>query len=852
MGIAEVWRRIARRFGLINETTPLARAQQALARGQVEEAIFFCRSVLFNTLVTLAQAARLPRPGGGDQDERAFALNDGLARAGVYAEPVYKQIQGWVRIGQLGIAGAIDEISLGDVQRMISEMDQFIRLVNLSLTMFQPGAAGSEGVAPGAQLSQPMPPPRRPPPAAPPQMPPQMRPRELTAPGVIFPLGTEQTPTVIGTMPRVPGFVGRGHTVMRLAGLLRQGRHVALVPLETGQAGVGLSAVAAETIALLEHDIPSAFTGGIVALHGFGRQGEEALRWAYTTMGLSLSVPAIAQATGLNAQEREVRRVLRGNQLLVVLDQMEMGFPAQRFLDTLVAAEATVLITSRQVPRAEQLSVFRLEPLSPAAALNLLQDRFAATQSDAHEWNEEVGRSICTLLEMRPLALELAATLGALVGLTSLEQRLDFAARRGMLTNRSEPNQVLRYLVDLLLSSLETAEQNSLAALAIFAGHTWKDDAAKAVISAVESSFAPAQDSAPHAGTIFGSFVRNRLVQGAPSPNTGMRYAVQPFVRSTLARLLVDRPVITDWAGQAMTSHYAGVALALRKATNRAAIVEEYTHLEAGLQWAHAHNEAELVVTYGMGLYRFWQRQGLWLEAERYLQWATRAAQEIGDRPREAQLAQEMGVILNNLGQRGRATEWYERALGIWRALGNARNEATVLFDLGHMAQDEDDPQMAQTYYEGSLRAARADDDEQGQGRALQALGLVAEGRGQPDEARHYYELVYEMRQGAGDVIGQAGALNVMGVLEFRLGRLSAARDHLHASLNFAEQIDNDFWKAEAYFWLGETFMAEGDRGQAVQMWQRALPLYIRQGRMGDVAETQRRLLHNGTPGPER
>jgi tetratricopeptide (TPR) repeat protein len=850
MGIAEVWRRIARRLGLIDETTPLDRAQQALARGQVEEAIFFCRSVLFTTLMSLAQAARLPRPSGGDQDEKAYYLNDSLARAGVYAEPVHKQIQGWVRIGEQGLAGALDEVPLGDVQRMISEMDQFIRLVSLSLDLYQPVNA-TEGNERLPQVSQPIPSPRRPPPQQAP-LPPPMRPRELTAPGMVLPLGNNQMPSVVGTMPRVPGFVGRGHSVMRLAGLLRQGRHVALVPLENGQAGVGLSAVAAETVAVLEHDVPSVFAGGIVALHGFGRQGEEALRWAYRSIGMALGVPAISQAPSLNAQEQELRRVLRGNHLLVVLDQMELGFPAQRFLDALVAAEATVLLTCRQVPRAEQLSVFRLEPLAPPAALNLLQDRFNEARGDAHDWHEDIGRTICGLLEMRPLALELAATLGAMIGLPSVEQRLDFAARRGMLTNRGEPNQPLRYLIDLLLNSMDASDSSSLASLAIFAGHTWKDDAAQAVIHAVENSFAPAQESGPRAGATLARLVHTRLVQSAPSAISGVRYALQPFMRGTLARLLVDRPVITDLAGQAMTAHYAGVALALRKATNREAIVEEYTHLEAGLQWAQVHNEPELVVTYGMGLYRFWQRQGLWLEAERYLQWAIRAAQEIGDRPREAQLAQELGVIFNNLGQRVRAVEWYERALGIWRSLGNARNEATVLFDLGRMSQDEDDPQMAQTYYEGSLRAARADDDEQGQGRALQALGLVAESLGQPDEARRYYELVYEMRQSAGDVIGQAGALNVLGVLELRQGRLSAANDHLQASLAFAQQIGSAFWEAEAYFWLGETAIAGGNREQARAMWQNALPIYLSQGRSNDVAETQRRLLQLAAPGPQR
>ena len=317
---------------------------------------------------------------------------------------------------------------------------------------------------------------------------------------------------------------------------------------------------------------------------------------------------------------------------------------------------------------------------------------------------------------------------------------------------------------------------------------------------------------------------------------------MQPYIRSNLARLLVDRPVITDWAGHAMAAFYAGVALTKRKAMDREAMQEDYTHLEAGLQWAHAHNEAEMVVSYGMGLYRYWQRQGLWQEAEGYLQWAVRAAQTIGDRPREAQLAQELGAVKNSLGQRGAAQEWYEHALTIWRSLGNARNEAVALFDLGRMAQEEDVQESARVFYHASLKAAKADDDEQGQGRALQALGLLAEAQGEIEEARRYYELVFEMRQHAQDTVGQAGALNVLGVLEYHQHHYQAARDHLEASLKFAQTAQSEFWAAEAYFWLGETALALSDARQASAAWQHALQLYIRLGRGTDADETQRRL----------
>ena len=537
VGQGSVWHRILKILGFAAEPTPLERADTLLQRGQIEEAIFICRTVLFNTLLSLAQAARIPRPQSGDQDERAFHLNDALAKMGVYAEPMFKQVQQWVRIGQLGVDGATEQLTIGDVRAMITELGQFTRLVAVSLEMSQmePSPVGE----PSVPRVQHAPPPRNPVAQVPPRQP---RPRELTAPNagqVPFPWA-DQAPAVVGTLPRVPGFVGRGTQVMRLAGALRQGRHVALVPIEAGIAGIGLSAVASETLAVLEHDNPPSFPGGILALHGFGRQGEEALRWVYNEIGATWRVPAIAQARSLSSQEREVRRVLLNRQTLIVIDQVELGLPVQRLLDTLAASGATVMLTSRHVPRAEQLSVFRLEPLADGPALSLLQDRFATSGGDLADWNEDSARILCALLENRPLALELAASLAATsLALTTLVQRLEFAKARGLLQNQADPNQALRYLLDLVISNMETSEQNSFATLAIFAGATWTEDAARAVIGAVEASFSPAGSRSPHSEQMLQQLVRLQLVQTSPSPFSGLRYRLQPYIRSNLARLLV-------------------------------------------------------------------------------------------------------------------------------------------------------------------------------------------------------------------------------------------------------------------------------------------------------------------------
>jgi len=862
MGVSEAWQGLLRWLGLASEPTQLDRARQFLNDGNVEEAIFVARDVLYTTLVGLGRAARIGMPPG-DQDERAFALNDSLVQMGVYAEPMYKQIQQWLQLGQYALAGQTEEILLGSVQEYVDNLDGFTRIVAATLT-----AAGyTNSAASGPPLpssSVPPPPPRvdtspvlprrqnaqNP---AQPQMPPTPKPRELTGPGIPFYPDSEATPAVVGTMPRIPGFVGRGHVVMRLAGLLRQNRNVALVPLENGIAGMGLSAVASETLWLLEQDNPPAFAGGILALHCFGRHGEDALRWIYNEISLTWRVPAIAQASSLTAQEREVRRLFTGRPALLVLDHVEMGLPIQRLMDTLAATGACVLITSRFVPRADQLSVLRLEPLGQAPATNLMQDRFnQANTFHAVEWDEDAARTIAQILEYRPLALELAmAAVGTVpMPMAGLGQRLTMARMRGLLGDHTDANQALRFLLDLLNQSMDRTAQNRFTALAIFAGPTWSEDATLAIFNSIEApttesygswdaSLAPAPESA---SDTLRDLIRRQLVQSIPSANSGIRYRLNPFVRGIISQALLDRPVVMEWAGQAMASHYAGVAVTRRRQIDQTAMQEEYVHLEAGLIWAHAHNEPELVVSYGMGLYRYWQRNGLWREGQQYLGRAIRAAQTINDRPREATLAQELATIELSLGHRTRCREWYDHSLEIWRALGNRRNEAVLLFDLGRFYQDEDDLNNAQVYYDASLQASRESGDEQGQARALQAMGLIFESMNRPDEARQCYEQVFAMRQQAHDAVGQAGALNVLGVLEYKQRHFPAAKDLLTASLNNALDVHNDFWEAEARFWLGETAVALGNPREALAHWQRALVLYIRLGRASDVQETQRRL----------
>jgi tetratricopeptide (TPR) repeat protein len=868
-----IWQKVLNWIGLASEPTPLERARELLSQGQLEDAILIARDILFSTLTSLSRAANIAMPPGG-QDERAYALNESLGEMGVYAEPMYHQIQQWIRLGVYTLEGTTEEITLGSAQDFIENLIGFTRVVKATLE-----AAGySAAQVASAPTSTPPPSPlhtervpvpynnakpnmprrepalKRPIPASPPVASPP-RPREADPGLTPYPTG-DAAPTVIGTLPRVSGFVGRGHTVMRLAGLLRQRRHVALVPLENGMAGMGLSSIVAETLWLLEQDLPPTFPGGMLALHCYNREGEESLRWIFNEISMNWHIPAIAQATSMSAQMREVRRLFSGQPVLIVLDQVEMGLPIQRLMDVAASTNVTICLTSRFVPKADQLSIMRLEPLAQGPSLTLFQERFTrAAGVSGNMWDEESARLICQHVEYRPLAIELAAALTSSGPLTlsGLAQRLEMIRSRNQYDY--DTNQIMRYLLDLMYQSFDRTEQNRLASLAIFAGPTWSEDAALAILNTIEpasigmgseSLYPTSMQTNPlmsqSAVETLRGFVRRYLVQIVPSNQSGIRYRLHPFVRGIATQLLIERQIIMNYAGQAMAGHYAGVALNRRKQRDQALMQEEYLHMEAGLLWAYANNESELVVSYGMGLFRFWQRNGLWQDGANYLNRAVQAAQLVGDRPREAVLAQELATIELSCRNRARGRSWYEHSLNIWRALGNRKNEADVLFDLGRLTQEDNDPYGARSYFQNSLDAARDSGDDQGQARALQALGLIAESFKQFDEARNYYEQVFEMRQRAHDPVGQAGALNVLGVLEYRQKRYNAAFDLLTASLNNALDAQNDFWEAEARFWLGETASAMGNAQEAASQWQRALALYVRLGRARDVQETQRRL----------
>lgn len=186
------------------------------------------------------------------------------------------------------------------------------------------------------------------------------------------------------------------------------------------------------------------------------------------------SLPADAAPTD---QLTRLARAWRSRQVLVLLDNCEhlLGIAAE-VVDRLTTTceEVTVLATSREPLGLDGEKVHRLPSLDRESAVQLFLDR-ARNVRDGLEVDaagEELIREICERLDGLPLAIELAASRVAHLGLAELASHLDdrFRLLTGSRRHARRRQQTLQATVDWSYDLLEEEERSLLRATAVFVG----------------------------------------------------------------------------------------------------------------------------------------------------------------------------------------------------------------------------------------------------------------------------------------------------------------------------------------------------------------------------------------------
>jgi tetratricopeptide (TPR) repeat protein len=538
---------------------------------------------------------------------------------------------------------------------------------------------------------------------------------------------------------RAPEFVGRTSELADLCQRLRTGQSVGLSALVAGLGGIGKSALAAEALARLAAE-PDAFPGGVTWVRCDGREGLPGLAWLYDQLladwGSPLAPEQLAQAqvAGLEAEVELRERALQAHlrdaaPALALLDNVEVGLPLARALDTLSALHITALVTARHTPTVSRLVVVRLDVLDPSAATQLFAERY---REKGGEWDEvRDGSSAAAIVERLgwlPLAIELQAARAALrqVSVAQLNADLDRDRSQGLLGDPLDATRDLRYSFAQSLRTLSSLQRTRFAALGLPGGPDWPRSVIERLLAGISAQDEVASDNP----------TENTEAEPLASEMASAQADLDLLVALSLASLLPEgrlrlHPLLREYAHERWQSEpaatqaeglralLAGIRqLVTEQRRDFAALAREEELIVAALDLAQAGQAMpRQVIGVVISLVDYLNLSGRWRPGMRMFTWQLSACQQVRDRLTEGAILNNLGYLTIYLGQQEQAQRYFEQALFIAREVGDRSGEGTTLNNLGYLTDNLGQKAEAHDYYEQALFIAREVGDRNGEGR---------------------------------------------------------------------------------------------------------------------------------------
>ncbi|HLF90663.1 MAG TPA: tetratricopeptide repeat protein, partial [Anaerolineales bacterium] len=203
------------------------------------------------------------------------------------------------------------------------------------------------------------------------------------------------------------------------------------------------------------------------------------------------------------------------------------------------------------------------------------------------------------------------------------------------------------------------------------------------------------------------------------------------------------------------------------------------------------------------------------------------ANQKAPDGPDAANLVAQSHLIwgrsLTALSDYAAAREHHERALEIFRSVGNENEAANALQYLGTVFTYQANYNLALKHYRETLYLYRKMGNRQGEAHVLNNLGTIAANQGNLAEEKNYYELALRIRQEIGDRNGEADTLNNLGLTARSLGDFMLARDYYRQALEIYFEVQDRFGEQVILHNLGEAFYYLKMYPEALASYRQAL-----------------------------
>lgn len=648
----------------------------------------------------------------------------------------------------------------------------------------------------------------------------------------------------VNNLPRqtVP-FIGRERAIEEVSQKLSQS-HIRLLTL-LGPGGIGKTRLALQT----SHQLLDHFSSGVFFVN------------LTPITDPDLVIPTIANTLGLRETEDKpisdlLTEYLSEREVLLVLDNLEQVIEAASHVADLLASTSRlkVLATSRIPLRVQMEHEYAVTPLglpdsqgnsalatlaqSDAVALFMERAQAAKPSFELTEANAATVAAICLRLEGIPLALVLAAARLKVLTPQAILSRLQdggHESRLKLLTGgaRDLParHQALRDTIEWSHDLLDDREKMLYRRVAIFKGGF--------SLQAADSLCLP--DTVPPVDALDGvsSLVDKSLVYTVEGFDGEIRYRMLETINEHAMEKLLE-----SGEGERIRELHARYFLDLvqeaaihllggQQAGWLARLEEEHDNLRSVLSWSAERGErgnaegAQLAMRIAAALAPFWHVRGylsegseqleralslaaVWSEAGRLLESNEGEQERRNIAATTAAIHHGLGGIFRVRGDYAASRHHYERALAIYREIGDRVSQARLLSRLGVLAHTQAHYEEARAFQTESLAMAREVGHKFAIAVASHNLGNVVRDTGDYELARTLYEealsLVTEMQE----ITHISTSLNNLANLALHVGDLRQALNLHRQSLEIRGKLGNRMLVAESLIGIASVEIALG------------------------------------------
>ena len=446
-----------------------------------------------------------------------------------------------------------------------------------------------------------------------------------------------------------------------------------------------------------------------------------------------LIAATICQTLGLIDQstttpQQRLEKSLKDRKSLLLLDNLEQLVEGARSLGELLAScpKLTLFVTSREPLHLAGEQQYEVPALAHEEAVELFLARAHAVAPTRPIEPDEADR-ICERVDCLPLAIELAAARVKAISPAEILARLQTVTPvlgAGPL-DAPRRQRTLTSTIDWSFQLLNPPEQQLFTRLAVFAGGFMLDAAEKVCGADVDTLHALVDRSLIRAG----------------SDRFWMLQTIRDYALQRLEQTVKEQEV-RDAHARWLVELLSNEGLPQPGRPNERSmvrVVSERENFRSALEWASGNGSVAILAMLASSLAEVWVRVGQLQEAKRWIALALEHEHEFPGRL-AAQVVSAARVIAWHEGDHAQTTSFVERALALWREVGDPVGIGKEIVSKGRAAIMTGDWVRARADFQEAARFAREHGLTETLQVALNDLGDVAIHEGQLAEGRSLCE----------------------------------------------------------------------------------------------------------------